>query len=111
MASKDSTQAAKARSERFQALQFDDLIDMHERRFSVANEKSEKMISIAYGGKSHAGHIKPDGDPIDITSKFMFEAITDIGSDCTEYYDSKDLIAEMRARLEQPTTAAEKVEA
>lgn len=106
MARKDSTQAANARSERFQAVQFDDLIDMLERRFNDANHKSEKMISIAYGGRSHAGHIKPDGDPIDITSKFMFEAIADIGGDCTEYYDSKDLIAEMRARLGQVAAAS-----
>ena len=107
MASKDSTQAAKARSERFQALKFDDLINMLEKRFDTANQKLEKMNAIAYGGESRAGHIKPDGDPIDTTSKFIFEAIIDIGSDCAEYYESQDLIAEMRARLDQITTAAE----
>ena len=109
MAKHDSTQAAKVRSGRFQALKFEDLVDMLETRFKDANEKSETMVSIAYGGRAHAAHIKPDGDQIDITSKYMFQAITDIGTDCSEYYDSQELIAEMRARLGKIETDAEKV--
>lgn len=71
------------------------LLSALDRLVDEVNEKSGRILSVAYGGEAYSGSPDSNGDPICPTCQGIFSTIIGMSENARPYYDLKDAIAEL----------------
>lgn len=82
----------------------EDLLRMLMEHFEELEKQSNRMYAIADAGAAFTG--PKEAGSCAGSAHFLFEAISVIGEDWSSFYEARDTIAELQARLRHRTTIA-----